>query len=134
MGGNYFRPQEFSRERRSLSASTYNLARSMLLQSGSSYLLVPIRVLRYLAILDGEEIVFVGREGGNLIEIAWQRFTPQERRSLDDPVSFDVVYYAPAAPLTMNSLEREFHRALLELAARVKRRESAAVIEFWSKK
>ncbi|MEW5944019.1 MAG: hypothetical protein AB1710_09230 [Pseudomonadota bacterium] len=134
MGGNFFRPQEFSREPRLMPASTYNLARSMLLQSGSRYLLVPIRPLSYLAILDGEEIVFVGREGGNLIEIAWQGFRPQQRRSLEDAVAFEAVYYAPAAPLTVNSLEREFHRALQELAARVKRRESAKVIEFRSKK
>lgn len=134
MEGNFFRPQEFSREQRRLPAPIYNLARSLLRQSGSSYLLVPIRALSYLSILDGDEVVFVGREGGNLVEIAWQGFNPRERTSIDDPVAFEAVYYAPTAPLTMNSLEREFHRALLELSTRIRRRQSAEVVEFRLKK
>ncbi len=41
-----------------------------------------------------------------MIELAWQHFTPQTRHSLDQPVSYEAVYY---------SLQSEFQMALREL-------------------
>ncbi len=111
----FYRPPELSREPRTLPAETYNLAHVLLKRAATGCLFVPIRSMQFLAILDGEEFVFVGREGGRMIEIAWQHFTPQGRGSLEEPVSYEAVYYTSAAAEIMRRVQMEFHNALRDL-------------------
>jgi hypothetical protein len=112
----FYRSAEHAREARMLPAEVYNLAYRLLQRAGNGCLFVPIRSMQFLAVLDAEEFIFVDREGGRLIEIAWQRFKPQARRSLEEPVPYEAVYYSPAAAETMRRVQGEFHKALRELA------------------
>lgn len=111
----FYRPAELSREARTLPAEIYNLAHRLLRRAATGCLFVPLRGLQFLAVLDADEIIFVDREGRRLIELAWQRFAPQTRRSLEDPVPYDVVYYSPAAVEIMRRVQGEFYKALREL-------------------
>ena len=110
----FYRPDEVAREPRHLPADTYNRAHLLLVRSGGC-LFVPIRSMQYLAVLDDEEFIFVDREGGRLIDIAWQRFKPQSRHSLEEPVAYEAVYYTGKGEETMRRLQGEFHRALHHL-------------------
>ncbi|MGE5240338.1 MAG: hypothetical protein ACM3NI_01705 [Bacteroidota bacterium] len=110
----FYRPAEFSREARTLPADIYNLAHRLLKRATTGCLFVPLRGLQFLAVLDADEIIFVDREGRRLIELAWQRFVPQTRRSLEDPVPYEVVYYSPAAVEIMRRVQGEFYKALRE--------------------
>ncbi|HJV94759.1 MAG TPA: hypothetical protein VJ608_01930 [Albitalea sp.] len=111
----FYRPAELSREARTLPADIYNLAHHLLTRAGTGCLFVPIRSMQFLAVLDADEVIFVDREGRRLIELAWQRFAPQTRRSLEDPVPYEVVYYSPAAIEVMRRVHGEFYKALREL-------------------
>lgn len=111
----FYRPAEISREARTLPAEIYNLAHRLLKRAATGCLFVPLRGLQFLAILDADEIIFVDREGRRLIELAWQRFVPQTRRSLEDPVPYEAVYYSPAATEVMRRVQGEFYKALREL-------------------
>ena len=81
------RNHEIARESRHLPAATYNLAITLLARSNDC-LFVPIRSLQYLAILDGEEFVFVDGTSKCQIGLAWRHFRPVERVSLDDPMKY----------------------------------------------
>lgn len=74
--------------------------------------------MKYLAVLDEEEFIFVHREGARRIEIPWQAFRPQAHVALSEPVPYPEVYYAPDACQTMRRLQGEFHAALRQLADR----------------
>jgi len=76
---------------------------------------VPLRSMQFLAVLDTEEFIFVDREGRRMIELAWQHFTPQARHALDEPVSYEAVYYSPAGAEVMRRVQGEFHKALREV-------------------
>ena len=129
----FYRPEEWSRERRFLPAPTYNLGHTLLARSGLSCLFVPIRTMLYLAVLDGEEFIFIDRQGGRHVEISWQSFRPQARWGIDQPVPYEAVYYRSTAILTMRRLQNEFYRALQEFAARQRITASAEVIPFPSR-
>jgi hypothetical protein len=117
----FYRSAEIRREPRTMRADTYSLAFRLLRHSGKSCLFVPIRTMQYMGIIDAEEIVFVHREGRRMIELAWLRFRPQQRSSLDEPVPFEVVYYREGATEAMYRLPWEFHQALLALDKRQSR-------------
>lgn len=125
-----YRDKEIASEPRSLPASTYNLAHTLLARSPSGCLFVPIRSMQYLAILDEEEFVFLDGERKCWIDIAWQNFRPQVRASLDDPVPYRAVYYQPDVTQLMVRLLAELPRALNELAAKGRRNEPARVLKF----
>ena len=110
----FYRPAEFSREPRTLPSDIYNLAHRLLKRAATGCLFVPLRGVQFLAVLDADEIIFVDREGRRLIELAWQRFVPQTRQSLEDPVPYEVVYYSPAAVEIMRRVQGEFYKALRE--------------------
>jgi hypothetical protein len=114
----FYRRDEIVREAHTLPAATYNLAHTLLSRAQNGCLFVPIRSMQFLAVLDGEEIIFVDREGGRFIEIAWQAFRPQDRAALTDPVSYEVVYYSPQAAALMARLHGEFIKALHLLESR----------------
>jgi hypothetical protein len=124
----FYRPDEVTREVRTLPAATYNLARR-LLGGGGACVFVPIRSMQVLAVLDAEEFIFVDREGGRLIDIAWQHFRPGERAALDEPVPYEAVYYSAAAPQTMPRLQGEFQKALAQLASRAPAPAAAQIVK-----
>lgn len=107
----FYREQEIARLPGFLPAATYNLAHTLLARAGKC-LFVPIRSMQFLAVVDGEEFIFVDREGKRMIELAWQRFAPQARQSLDQPVAYEAVYYSPAGAELMRRIQGEFHKAL----------------------
>jgi hypothetical protein len=124
----FYRPPELAREARMLPAETYNLAHVLLTRAATGCLFVPIRSMQFLAILDGEEFIFVDREGRRMIELAWREFAPRERAALEAPVSYQAVYYSPAAAGIMRRLQGEFSRALRELGHKSARGGRARVI------
>ena len=111
----FYRPPELSREPRTLPAETYNLAHVLLKRASTGSLFVPLRSMQFLAVLDAEEFIFVDREGRRMIELAWQHFAPQTRHALDEPVSYEAVYYSPVAAEVMRRAQGEFHKALREV-------------------
>ena len=123
----FYREQEIARLPAYLPAATYNLAHTLLARAGNC-LFVPIRSLQYMAVLDAEEFIFVDSQNKAWVELAWQRFRPQARASLDERVPFEVVHYLPQAAETMQRLPGEFHQALLLLAGRQKPDAPAKVI------
>jgi len=125
----FYRRDEVAREQRSLPATTYNLARVLLAHAANGYLFVPIRGMQYLAVLDNEEFIFVDREGGRMIEIAWQHFRPGERTALDTPVAYEAVYYSASGIQIMQRLQGEFHKALMLLVQRAPARALARVVK-----
>ena len=115
----FYRPDsEVLRTTRTLPAAIYNLAHTLLVQSQTGCVFVPIRAMQYMAVLDAAEFIFVDRERPGLIELAWQSFHPGSRTALEDPVPFDLVYYDERAALTMRRLIAEFYKALVLLSER----------------
>jgi len=125
----FYRRDEVGREPRTLPAATYNLAHRLLAHAENGSLFVPIRSMQFLAVLDNEEFIFVDREGGRLIEIAWQHFRPGERSALDAPVAYAAVYYAASGAQTMSRLQAEFHKALAQLEHRAPAQAPARVVK-----
>jgi hypothetical protein len=120
----FFRPLEQKRIPSTIAADVYNRTRRLLFRAQHGCVFVPIRTMQYLAIIDEEEIIFIDSisgylqhqgKGGRMVEIAWQHFRPQDRTSLLDPISCEIVYYWPGAETTMKRLIREFHDALMYL-------------------
>ncbi|MCK9202516.1 MAG: hypothetical protein M0P42_15415 [Gallionella sp.] len=125
-----YRNSEIAREGRHLPAATYNLAITLLARSNNDCLFVPIRSLQYLAILDAEEFVFVDGTSKCQIDIAWHNFRPMERISLDDPVSYEAVYYQTETATLMSRLQTEFPLALRNLTGKERLEGPARVIKF----
>ena len=125
-----FRDSERSREARSLPASVYNLAKTLMGRSPTGTVFVPIRSMQYLAILDGEEFVFVDHLHKSWIEVAWQYFRPQARSALDEPVPYEAVFYDADGAATMRRLMSEFPKALQALATKERPDGPAKVLKF----
>lgn len=125
-----YRDTACSSEMTALPAATYNLAITLLSRTASGYLFVPIRPMQYLAILDHEEFVFIDGERKCWIDIAWQHFRPQQRESLEDPVTFEAIYYRPESVGLMRRLQTEFPLALRSLAGKQKLDGPARVLKF----
>jgi hypothetical protein len=124
----FYREQEIARLPAFLSAATYNLAHTLLARAGK-YLFVPIRSMQYMAVLDGEEFIFVDSQNKAWIELAWQHFRPQARSALDEPVPIEIVHYQPQAAETMKRLPSEFFKALQFQAERQKPAVPATVLD-----
>ena len=124
----FYRPAELDREARTLPADLYNLAHLLLARAANGCLFVPIRSMQFLAVLDAEEFIFVDREKGRMIDLAWQRFRAGERAALDDPVAYETVYYAANGGETMLRLQGEFRKALQSLQGREPARAAARII------
>ncbi len=110
-----YRDPEIAREPRTLPAVTYNLAHTLLARTQNRCLFIPIRSMQYLAILDDEELIFLDGVRKCWINIAWQRFRPQSRNSLDEPVAYEAVYYQMDASVIMPRLQIELTHALQRL-------------------
>lgn len=124
----FYRHEELSREARTLPAAVYNLAHTLLSRAENGCLFVPIRSMQFLAVLDAEEFIFVDREAGRAIDLAWREFRPQARQSIDEPVAYQCVYYGREATAHMTRMLGEFPKALRELEQRRVRISSGRVI------
>ncbi len=125
----FYRPDTpLDREDHTLPAPLYHLLRRLLQHSGESCVFIPIRTLQYLAVMDVAEVIFVDSHNRPYIELAWQRFRPQTRSGLDEPVAYEVVYYLDKGRQTMHRLSQEFHLALQALDARQVQDEEAVVL------
>ena len=125
-----YRDQEVNREVRQLPAATYNLAHTLLSRSATGNLFIPIRSMQYLAILDMEELIFLDGVHKYWIDISWRNFRPQSRTSLEDPASYDAVYYTPEAMQMMSRLQHELFLALQQLAGKESVSGMGKVIKF----
>lgn len=125
-----YRNQEVKREPRQLPAATYNLALTLLARSTTGTLFIPIRAMQYLAIMDAEELIFLDGERKCWIDIAWRKFHPQARTSIDEPVEYEAVYYAENTEKLMSRLQSELPRALQELAKKTVLEGPARVLKF----
>ena len=126
----FYRPPEVHRESHLLSAAVYNAARLLISRAESGRLYVPIATMRYLAVLDKEEWLFVERLGQHTIEAAWQGFQPQERTSLTDPVRCEVVLYVRKSPRFTQRLQGEFFNVIQSIAQRNRGAGEGQVINF----
>jgi hypothetical protein len=111
-----YRDTELQRLPHSLAAAVYNTAHLLLEQSRDGVVFVPVRSMQYLAVIDHEEIIFLDSQRKNWVEISWQRFRPQQRSALTEPVPYEAVYYSPNADETMRRLQSEFPSALRVVA------------------
>ena len=112
------RGPELRRVASTLPAALYKQMRHLFNLHGEPSLFVPIRSMQYQAIIDEEEVVFVDGMGDRRIELAWQRFQPQQCRRLGDPIPYECVYYDEKGADTMRRLITEFQRALTLLENR----------------
>ncbi len=111
--------EELHCESCALPAAVYNRAHLLLAGSPRDCVFVPIRAMQYLAVIDEEAIIFVDGQGARrLVALAWRRFQPQARETLDDPVPYELVLYQPQASDFIRRLQSEFSRALLETAGK----------------
>ncbi|HQT25357.1 MAG TPA: hypothetical protein PLK99_02010 [Burkholderiales bacterium] len=124
----FFRPDEFSREERTLPAALYNLARLLIGKSESGHVFIPIRSMQYLAVLDMEEFIFVNGAGNRTIAVAWRRFRPDMRNALNEVVPFEAVYYSPEAVFVMKRLQGDFTKALNAFASRQEKPQGKAKV------
>ncbi len=124
------RGPELWRERRSLAAATYGLARALQRRSPNGVAFVPIRTLQVLAIIDRDEFVFVDSQQRAWALLAWERLQPEQRTSLQQAVAFDAVGYDDAAHGVMLRLPRELHDALCTLAERQREDQPARLLRF----
>lgn len=103
---------------RFMPALKYNQMRLLFQRCGKSCLFIPIRNLQYLAVIDHEEIIFVDSQRRAYVEFSWQKFIPQSRTSLDDPVAYQFVYYETRALQTMQRAEHEFALATQQMSSK----------------
>lgn len=125
-----YRDNEVSHDTRHLPATTYNLAITLLARCSTGNLFVPIRSMQYLAIVDHEEFVFLDGERKCWVDIAWRNFQSRARTSLEEPVTYDAVYYRHDLATVMWRLQTEFPRSLRALAARERLDGPAKVLKF----
>ncbi len=125
-----YREEPILREPHSLPASTYNLARLLLAKSPQGVAFVPIRSMQVLAILDAEEFVFIDGQYKSLAMLSWQKFRPQARQRLSEPVPYELVCYSPDALQAMQRLPQEFPLAMQALLAKGRSEGPAQVLKF----
>ena len=124
-----YRDTELLREPLFLPAAVYNTAHLLLDHSDVGAVFVPIRAMQYLAVIDSEEIIFLDSDNKSWVAIAWQNFRPQQRTALNEPVSYEAVYYTTDAQEAMKRLLVEFPPALKALAAKEALSTTARIIK-----
>jgi hypothetical protein len=125
-----YRDHEVAHESRALPAALYNLAIIQLARSPSGCLFVPIRSMQYLAVLSPEEFMFIDGARKNWIDVSWRHFRPQQRKSLQDPVLYEVAYYRPDYVGLMLRLQTEFPAALRAIAEKTRPRRPGQLLRF----
>ena len=61
-----------------------------------------------MAAIDEEEVIFVDSQRKAYVEFSWQKFHPQSRDNLSDPVPYEFVYYDLKALETIIRAQGEF--------------------------
>lgn len=125
-----FRDAPVGHEPRSLPAAEYKLARLLQTRSPHGVAFVPIRSMQMLAILDAEEFVFVDGQHKQQAVLAWQKFRPQRRDSLDEAVPFEAAFYRADAAEIQRRLQPELFKAMQALSSRGRIKEVARVLSF----
>lgn len=118
MNVEFERSSVLRQEQRQLPANLYKNIRLRLSHHPAPHLFVPIRSMQYLAVIDNQEIVFVDGRRPRFIELAWQRFLPNQREDLISPVAYTCSYYDPQGEVTMQRLQNDFFKALNLLETR----------------
>ena len=119
----FFRNKVLGTKPSSLPASTYNIIKLLLHQNRQKPVFVPVRSMQYQAIIDNEELIFVDIHRRPYIEFAWQKFRPQQRSALTEPVPYEFVYYEEQALETMQRMQGEFHKFAYQLNERKREQE-----------
>lgn len=114
----FYRGKTLGSESKCLPGPIYNEMRLLYQRSGKSCLFVPIRSMQYMAVIDDEEIIFVDSQRKRVIEFSWQKFSPQSRNSLEDPVPYEFVYYDTQALKTMLRAQGEFSLCIHQMTER----------------
>lgn len=114
----FVRGEALGSEQRLLPAAVYNEMILLFHRRAGSCLFVPIRSMQYMAVIDNEEVIFVDSQRRTTIEFSWQKFTPQTRSSLDDPVTYEFVYYNKKALETMKRAQVEFAKFIHQMNER----------------
>jgi len=131
----FHRGKPLGSESKMMPAATYNQMLTLFHQSGKPCIFVPIRNMQYMAIIDDEEIIFVDSARKALVEFSWQKFHPQSRNTLTDPVPYEFVYYDTRALETIKRAHGEFAKCIYritkrELEARVSKPTDDTIIPF----
>ncbi|PVV09227.1 MAG: hypothetical protein B6D72_15050 [gamma proteobacterium symbiont of Ctena orbiculata] len=100
----------------------------MLSRCQYEHIFIPIRTMQIQAVIDEVEVIFVDNqayavrdgEGGKLIRLAWKFRRDQERGSLTEPASIDLIYYDDQARELHTRLIGDFKKALDVMEARFK--------------
>ncbi|OOZ38275.1 hypothetical protein [Solemya elarraichensis gill symbiont] len=102
----FFRPDEISHFDWMLPAEIYNLLTLIRRDSDGQTLFIALREMQFLAVIDKNEVFFVdgngeylysGDEGGRVIKLAMDSFSPSQRDSVTAPVPCRIVCYSPDA-------------------------------------
>lgn len=117
----FFKPAEFSCQKKQLPAITYNLAHVLLNRSKSTHLFVPIRSMQYLLIIEADAFWFVdslayavrNNEGGRLIAVSWHPvLSVQDRTDLNRHMPCHVIFYGEDRAGIQIRLQGELFSAL----------------------
>jgi hypothetical protein len=116
----FFLPREIERLDWSVPPDVYNLYRSLLIRNKKKPVFVPIRSMQFMAVLDRNEILFIDSQsyavskntGGRMILVAWQFAESPQRKSLNNPVSCELVFYEQKNDTTQLRLASEFKQAM----------------------
>lgn len=105
----------------------YNKAH-LLLARQSPPIFVPLRNVSLMAILQPHEWVFCDYIGGRIAVTIWHDFRPQERDSLDEPVSCRMDLFSPGAEIALKRLPMEFAHGLEVALAKTAPRTDAKIV------
>lgn len=125
----FVRGEALGSESHTLPATIYNEMILLFHRSGGSCLFVPIRSMQYMAVIDNEEVIFVDSQRRKLVEFSWQKFSPQTRTSLEDPVSYEFVYYDMKAIETMKRAQMEFSKFIHQMSERLHEQEAQQLVD-----
>ena len=127
----FFRAEPFASITTTLPAVLFNRLRLLQSRCSGDPLFVPVRAMQYLAVADGDEVIFVdsqaytvsGGEGGRLIMLSWVFVQGASRDSLDQPVPVRVLYHQPQGEAAQKRMVVEFGKALTALQGGIGRDE-----------
>lgn len=119
----FFRAEPIASIDTTVPAALFNRLRLLQSRCGDEHLFVPVRTMQYLAVADGEEVIFVDSlaytvrdgEGGRLIMLSWVFTEGINRDSLDRPVPVQVLYHHPGGTEAQKRMVVEFNKALSAL-------------------
>ena len=121
------RPPLLERREGHLASWIYNKAH-LLLARQPAPIFVPLRNVSLMAILHPQEWVFCDYIGGRLVVTSWHDFRPQERESLEEPVSCLMDLYSAEADIALKRLPMEFAQGLEHALAKTVQQTDARIL------